>query len=164
VTERAARSRGRTIAAVVAATALVASVAVLATFAGLRYVTNEIFDNEVPSCDSDPVVLEWTRQEGGWRRSAAFQLLEDSQTVQVDVVLTRDDGGVIQTGTTIYVIAADGDLPADVGAATPTTLPFGGTVVGRGVDAVNERVTLDAGEWQLIVDGGASPAEVRWPC
>ena len=131
---------------------------------GFVYLRNEIFDNELPSCDREPVVLEWTQREGLWSRSATFELVDDSQTVQVDLTLQRDDGGVIQVGKTVYVIPAGEKHPADDEETTPTTQPFRGTVVGRGVDGVNEQVTLEAGEWQLIVKGGASAADVRWPC
>ena len=144
--------------------ALLGVIAVLAAVGGLVYMGNEVFDNELPSCAGEPVILEWTQQEGLWQRSATFELLEDSQTVQVDLTLHRDDGGVIQTGKTVYVIAAGGNVPADTDETTSTTQPFPATVVGRGIDGVNEQVTLEAGEWQLIVKGGASAAEVRWPC
>ena len=143
---------------------LVVAAAALAVVAVLTYISNEVFDNEIPSCDADPVVLEWTQREGLWQRSATFELFEDSQKVQVDVTLHRDDGGVIQVGKNVYVMAAGGSVPADDDETTPTTQPFRGTVVGRGIDGVNEQVTLEAGEWQLPVKGGASPAEVRWPC
>jgi hypothetical protein len=156
--------RWKSVAVVVGTTALLGAIAVLAAVGGLVYLRNEVFDNELPSCDREPVVLEWTQQEGLWQRSATFELLEDSQTVQVDLILQRDDGGVIQTGKTVYVIAAGGSVPADNEETTSTTQPFRGTVVGRGIDGVNEQVTLEAGEWQLIVKGGASAAEVRWPC
>ena len=139
-----------------------AAVVTVAAIAGLLYLRDEIFDNELPSCDSEPVVLEWTQREGRWSRSDTFELFDDSQTVQVDLALQRDDGGVIQVGKTLYVVPAGSSPPAD--ATTPSTQPFRGTTVGSGVDGINERVTLQAGEWQLIVKGGASPAEVRWPC
>lgn len=148
----------------VGATVLVASVALVVILAGLFYVSNEIFDNEVPRCDAEPVILQWSAPQDRWRRSDVFELVDDSQTVQVDAALARDDGGVIQTGTTVYAIAAGAELPAPVDDATPTTLSFGGTLVGRGVDGINEQVTLAAGRWQLIADGGVSPAELRWPC
>lgn len=164
VTEPSVQRRWKTVALVVGTTALVGAVVGLAALGGLVYLRNEIFDNELPSCDREPVVLEWTQQEGLWRRSATFELFEDSQTVQVDVLLHRDDGGIIQVGKTVYVIAADGILPASDLETTPATQPFRGSVVGSGIDGVNEQVTLEAGEWQLIVKGGASAAEVRWPC
>jgi hypothetical protein len=164
VSEPSRHSRWKTVAVVVATTALVGAVGVLAAFGVLRYLTNEIFDNELPSCDREPVVLEWIQQDGLWRRSAAFELIEDSQKVQVDIVLFRDDGGVIQGGKTVYAIVAGGTLPAGADETTPTSRPFPGTIVGWGIDGVNEQVTLEAGEWQLIVRSGASPAEVRWPC
>ncbi len=163
VTEPSVQRRWETVKLVVGTTAFVGAVVVLPLLLGLVYLRNEIFDNELPSCDREPVVLEWTQQEGLWRRSAAFELLEDSQSVQIDVALDRDDGGVIQVGKTVYVIAAGGILPAS-DEETRTTQPFRGTVVGRGIDGVNEQVTLEAGKWQLIVKGGASAAEVRWPC
>lgn len=163
VTEQSAQRRHRSVAVAIATTALVVAAAALAAVAVLTYISNEVFDNELPSCDADPVVLEWTQGEGLWQRSATFELLEDSQTVQVDVMLHRDDGGVIQVGKNVYVIAAGGSFPVD-DETTPTTQPFQGTVVGRGIDGVNEQVTLEAGEWQLIVRGGASPVDVRWPC
>ncbi len=164
MTERSLQRRWKSVAVVVGTTALLGAIAVLAAVGGLIYLSNEVFDNELPSCDREPVVLEWTQQEGLWQRSATFELLEDSQTVQVDLILQRDDGGVIQTGKTVYVIAAGGSVPADNEETTSTTQPFRGTVVGRGIDGVNEQVTLEAGKWQLIVKGGASAAEVRWPC
>lgn len=156
--------RWKSVAAVVGTIALLGAIAVLVSVGGLIYLRNEVFDNELPSCDREPVVLEWTRRDGLWQRSAPFELLEDSQTVQFDLTLHRDDGGVIQTGKTVYVIAAGGNVPADTDETTSTTQPFRATVVGRGVDGVNEQVTLGAGEWQLIVKGGASAAEARWPC
>ena len=164
MTERSLQRRWKSVAVVVGTTALLGAIAVLAAVGGLIYLRNEVFDNELPSCDREPVVLEWTQQEGLWQRSATFELFEDSQAVQVDLILHRDDGGVIQTGKTVYVIAAGGSVPADNEETTSTTQRFRGTVVGRGIDGVNEQVTLEAGEWQLIVKGGASAAEVRWPC
>ncbi len=164
VAESSVQSGWKTVAVAIGTTVLVGAMAVLAIVGGLVYLRNEIFDNELPSCDREPVILEWTQQEGRWSRSAAFELVEDSQTVQVDLALVRDDGGVIQVGKTVYVIAAGGDLPADFGETSPTTQPFRGTVVGSGIDGVNEQVALEAGTWQLIVKGGASAAEVRWPC
>lgn len=164
VTESPVQRRRRAAAVVVGTAALIGAVAVLVAVAGFRYVGNEIFDNELPSCDREPVVLEWTQQDGRWLRSETFELLERSHTVQVDLSLQRDDGGVIQTGKTVYVIPAGDRVPADGEAATSGTEPFRGVVVGRGVDGVDEQVTIGAGEWQLIVQGGASAAEVRWPC
>lgn len=164
VTERSLQHRRKSVAVVVGTTALLGTLAVLAAVGGLLYLRNELFDNELPGCDREPVVLDWTQRDGRWQRSETFDLFEDSQTVQVDLILHRDDGGVIQTGKTVYVIAAGGTVPADNDETTPTTQPFRGTAVGRGIDGVNEQVTLDAGEWQLIVKGGASAAEVRWPC
>ena len=164
VAEQSVQNRRKTVAVVIGTTALAGAVAVVAIVGGLVYLRNEIFDNELPSCDREPVILEWTQQEGRWSRSATFELVEDSQTVQVDLALARDDGGVIQVGKTVYVIATGGGLPADVDETSPTTQPFRGTVVGSGIDGVNEQVTLEAGKWQLIVTGAASAAEVRWPC
>jgi hypothetical protein len=161
VTEPSVPRRWTRVAVVVAATV---AVGLLAATAGAIYVRNEIFDNELPSCGREPVVVEWTQREGRWSRSATFELVDDSQTVQVDLTLQRDDGGVIQTGKTLYVVPAGGSVPADDAATAPSTAPFRGTIVGSGIDAINEQVTLQAGEWQLIVKGGASPAEVRWPC
>jgi hypothetical protein len=164
VAEPSVQSRRKTVAVAIGTSVLVGAMAVVAIVGGLIYLRNEIFDNELPSCDREPVILEWTQQEGQWRRSATFELVDDSQTVQVDLVLARDDGGVIQVGKTVYAIAAGGGLPADFDETAPTTQPFPGTVVGSGIDGVNEQLTLEAGKWQLIVKGGASAAEVRWPC
>lgn len=164
MTERSLQRRWRSVAVVVGTIALLGAIAVLVSVGGFIYLRNEVFDNELPSCDREPVVLEWTQREGLWLRSATFELFEDSQTIQVDLILHRDDGGVIQTGKTVYVIDSGGSVPADTNETTSITQPFRGTVVGRGIDGVNEQVTLEAGEWQLIVKGGASAAEVRWPC
>lgn len=164
MTDPSLQRRWKSVAVVAGTTALLGAIAVLVTVGGLIYLRNEVFDNELPSCDREPVVLEWAQRDGLWQRSATFDLFEDSQTVQVDLTLHRDDGGVIQTGKTVYVVAAGGSVPADADDTTSTTLPFRGTVVGRGIDGVNEQVTLQAGQWQLIVKGGASAAEVRWPC
>ena len=163
VTGQSAQRRHKSVAVAFGATALVVAAATLAAVAVLTYIRSEVFVNELPSCDADPVVLEWTQGDGLWQRSATFELFEDSQTVQVDVTLHRDDGGVIQVGKNVYVIAAGGTFPVD-DETTPTTQPFQGIVVGRGIDGVSEQVRLPAGEWQLIVKGGASPADVRWPC
>lgn len=143
---------------------ILVTIAVWAVVAGLRYVTYEIFNNDLPSCDREPVVLEWTQQEGRWQRSATFELFEDSQTVQVDMALYRDDGGFLHGGKTVYVVAVGGSVPADIQETPRTTEPFPGIVVGHGLDGVNEQVTLEAGQWQLIVRGRASAPEVRWPC
>jgi len=164
VAEPAVPSGWKTVAVVIGTSVLVGAMVVVTIVGGLVYLRNEIFDNELPSCDREPVILEWTQAEGRWSRSATFELVNDSQTVQVDLALARDDGGVIQVGKTVYAIAAGGGLPADSDETSPTTQPFRGTVVGSGIDGVNEQVTLEAGKWQLIVKGGASAAEVRWPC
>ena len=165
VTEPSVQRRWKTVALVVGTTALIGAIAVLAAVGGLVYLRNEIFDNELPSCDREPVILEWTQGDGSWRRSTTFELLEDSQTVQVDLALANEDAGqVLNFGRTVYVIAAGGAFPADFGETTTSTQPFEGKVVGSGIDGVNEQVTLEAGQWQLIVQGGASAAEVRWPC
>jgi hypothetical protein len=164
VTEPSVQRRWKTVALVVGTTALVGAVAALVAIAGLVYLRNEIVDNELPSCDREPVILEWTQGEGLWRRSTTFELVEDSQTVQVDLMLANEDAGaVLNFGKTVYVIAAGGSFPAGR-EETPSTQPFQGKVVGSGIDGVNEQVTLEAGQWQLIVKGGASAAEVRWPC
>jgi hypothetical protein len=165
VTEPSVQRRWKTVAVVVGTTALVGAGAVLVVVGGLVYLRNEVFDNELPSCDREPVILEWTQGDGSWRRSTTFELLEDSQTVQVDLALANEDGGqVLNFGRTVYVIPAGGTFPADFEEMTPSTQPFEGRVVGSGIDGVNEQVTLEAGQWQLIVQGGASAAEVRWPC
>ena len=156
--------RWRAVVAVVGAIAAAIVLGVLALVGASAYLMNELFDNEVPSCDREPVVLEWRGSDGGWHRSAPFELVADSQTVQVDLTLYRDDGGVIQPGKSVYAIAAGDPLPPEDEDIAGTTRPFRGTVVGRGVDGLNEQITLGAGQWELIVDGGASAAEVRWPC
>ena len=165
VTEPSVQRRWKTVALVLGTTALIGAIAVLVAIGGLVYLRNEIFDNELPSCDREPVILEWTQGDGSWRRSTPFELLEDSQTVQVDLLLANEDAGqVLNFGRTVYVIAAGGALPAEFGETTTSTQPFEGKVVGRGIDGVNESVNLGAGQWQLIVQGGASAAAVRWPC
>jgi hypothetical protein len=59
--------------------------------------------------------LKWTQQgDGLWRRSTPFELLEDSQTVQVDLVLANEDAGqVLNFGRSVYVVAAGATFPAD---------------------------------------------------
>ena len=160
------QSRWRTVALVIGTIALAGVTAVLVGVGGLLYLSNEIFDNELPSCDREPVILEWTQQgDGLWRRSTPFELLEDSQTVQVDLVLANEDAGqVLNFGRSVYVIAAGETFAADFEETTSSTQPFEGEVVGNGIEGVNEQVTLGAGKWQLIVKGAASGAEVRWPC
>ena len=166
VTEPSVQRRWRTVALVIGTIALAGVTAVLVGIGGLLYLSNEIFDNEQPSCDREPVILEWTRQgDGLWRRSTPFELLEDSQTVQVDLALANEDAGqVLNFGRTVYVIASGETFPTDFEETTSSTQPFEGEVVGNGIDGVNEQVTLGAGKWQLIVKGAASAAEVRWPC
>ena len=165
VTEPSVQRRWKTVALVVGTTALIGATAVLLAVGGLVYLRNEIFDNELPSCDREPVILDWTQGDDSWRRSTTFELLEDSQTVQVDLALANEDAGqVLNFGRTVYVIAAGGALPAEFKETTTSNQPFEGTVVGSGIDGVNELVTLEAGQWQLLVQGGASAAEVRWPC
>ena len=166
VTEPSVQRRWRTVALVIGTIALAGVTAVLVGIGGLLYLSNEIFDNEQPSCDREPVVLEWTQQgDGLWRRSTPFELLEDSQTVQVDLALANEDAGqVLNFGRTVYVIASGETFAADFEETTSSTQPFEGEVVGNGIDGVNEQVTLGAGKWQLIVKGAASAAEVRWPC
>jgi hypothetical protein len=161
VGDRGAGIRG-TAVAVIGTVAVVAAILVLPVVLVAVMVLRAVDDGGPPTCDREPVLLEWIDQDGAWFRTTPFELETDEQTVQIDVTL-RPDGGVIRVGQTVYVARAGGPFP-DVAEVGSTTGPFDGVVVGRGVDAVNEQVDLGPGAWELMVRGGAAPAEVRWPC
>lgn len=156
------RRRRDVLTAVVGSTALVGGILLLPIVVGFFLVQRAIDGDGPPGCDREPVLLEWVERDGAWFRSAGFELVADEQTVQVDVSLLKD-GGVIQLGKTVYAVPAGEAFP-ESDEPTSTTQPFPGVRVGHGVDAVNEQVDLGAGAWELIVRGGAAPAEVRWPC
>jgi hypothetical protein len=146
----------------------VVSVATIAALAAAYVLASSslhetISGDDPPTCDAAPVVVAWTERDGQWQRSDVFELVEDGQIAQIDVAL-GPDGGVIQTGQTVYVVAAGTPWP-DASDDTPESPPsVPGEVVGRGIDAVNEQITLDAGRWQLVVSGNVGSATVRWPC
>ena len=119
-------------------------------------------DEAAPSCDAPPVVVAWSEPAGQWRRSEVFELVDDSQTVQIDVGL-GPDGGVFRPVRPCYVVAAGAPLP-ESGSEPSSMTPFASQRVGFGVNAVNEQITLDAGRWQLAIKGNVGTATVKWPC
>lgn len=158
----AERRRAGVLAVVIGVVSLVVVVFVLPVLVGLYFIKRTIDGDGPPSCDREPVVLEWAEHDGYWWRSEMFELAEASQVVQVDVTLWRA-GGVLQLGKTVYAMPAGEPFP-DFAATTSSTLPFAGLQVGHGVEAVNEQITPAAGRWELALTGGAAPVEVRWPC
>lgn len=158
----AEQPRGSTATAVVGTILWVGAFVLVPIIGAVVYFGGVFSGDDPPDCDRDPHVLEWVDRDRQWQRSDPFEP-DEAQTVQVDVGLWRD-GGVIQVGATVYVVAAGEPFRHFGEGATPTTRPFRSTKVGHGIDAVNELIRLDAGVWEHMVGGGASPAEVRWPC
>ncbi len=153
--------RESTAAAVVGTVLFVGALVLLPIVGAVWYIGAKLSPDDPPSCDRDPMVLEWIVGESGWRRSESFEL-DGRYVVQVDVRLSRD-GGFIQTGKSVYAVPAGEPFPS-AGESSTTTRPFPGIRVGHGIDAVNEQVRLDPGVWELMVRSAASSPEVRWPC
>lgn len=149
----------------IAAATLTAAVAVtaagyLSAQAGLQVLHDTVFgDNTTPTCNAPAVTVTWSEPDTQWRRSETFEVDTDNQTVQIDVAL-GPDGGILQTGQTVYVIGAGDPLPQP----DNTTAPFGGQTVGHGINAVNEQITLSAGQWQLAIKGNVGTATIKTPC
>jgi hypothetical protein len=112
-----------------------------------------------PQCDATPVGLEWSA-EGRRRRSTPFELTGSTQIVQVDVQLMDSGNGVVPDWKTVTAVRAG----IEIAATSTDGSPSADVQVGIGVEAVNERVTLGAGDWELLVNGEAGVATIRWPC
>lgn len=152
VPERPQRSAVAIVSAAVVVLVVGAVVVVATGAAGDAY--RSVFA-ESGRCGEAPVVLDWGEAVDGYRRSEPF-VVESASSVAVDVTLADDDGGVLQFGKSVWAVPVESPLVVDG--------RIQGVHVGHGREAVNERVALDAGSWQIVIKGRSGVPEVRVGC